>query len=211
MPKSVNVEFKSVGFIHAVNECLNKTNHELTEKMNKYAAPSYMLVILHNAMELMLKDYLLSRGVNIETSPGKSLGPKDLINEVKEKIPYIKQNFPKFVEFNKRRNDVYHRTALVPRIENLKDDYKLLIGLYKAVYKKKFFPSIPIRYTVNALISFYSFFLAIGSASSFGSYAPLVIFIGVIIFPTSLFYIFSYVLNQKELNGYLPFRILNSS
>jgi hypothetical protein len=209
MPKTANDKFKTVGFIHAVDECLNKTNHELIDKMNKYAAPSYMLVILHNAMELMLKDYLLSRGVNIETSPGKSLGPKDLINEVKEKIPYIKQNLPKFVEFNKRRNDVYHRTALVPRIENLKDDYRLLIGLYKIVYKKKFFPTIPFRYTAYALISFYSFFLAIGSSSSFGSYAQFVILIGFLIFPTSLMYIFFYMVNQKELNGYFPLRILN--
>jgi len=207
-------KIKTTGYFHPVKELMEKANYEILDKINKYAAPPYIIILLHNAMELMLKDFLLTKNIDkITYQEGGSQKTKDveragaelLIQFCANKMSLIKKNYQMFKSFNMDRNTVYHRSALTLRIENIKDYYRLMIALYDNVYKNKFKPVIPSKIKSYMFLALYSFIFTFGSpplASPYNTIWSVVAVISLTIF-SSLSFI--YFLKQHQLHRYFTF------
>jgi len=211
--KSKN-KFKTTGLLHPVEELLTKSNYEIVEKFDKYAAPPYILVLLHNAMELILKDFLLSKNIDkITYGEGdkkkiknvEELGLDKLIDFCKGKILLIRKNYQKFKAFNTDRNVVYHRSSLTVRIENIKDYYRLIVKLYNDVYQRRFRPSSPSRIKAYLILALYSFVFAYKPIVLVPPFNTIWTLTSVISFSAFAFFSITYFLKQYNLHKYFTF------
>jgi len=208
------IKIRTTGYFHPVRELLLKANYEILDKISKYAAPPYVIVLLHNAMELMLKDFLLSRNISKITykEQGKEktidverVGSEKLLEFSVKKIVLIRKNYQKFRAFNTERNTVYHRSSLTLRIENVKDYYRLIMALYNVVYNHKFKPSAPPKIRAYLLLALYSFIFAFGPPplpTSIIGFWVLGAFCSLFAFS---FLSISYFSKQYHLHGYFTF------